>query len=199
MGDSYLLLAEKAAMFVSHLFETPHLSSFPYHNILHTKKVAEHCSMLSRFYSLDEKDHSIVLISAWFHDIGQIYGDMKGHEQRGVEIMKIFMGNFNTTADFTTVIESCILATATGSTPGSLPEIILRDADTWHFGTIEFRKTEFLVKAEMELRTGRQFHHWHSQRILMLENHVYYTDYCQLHLVKGKKENINWLRSLNDA
>jgi len=75
-------------------------------------------------------------------------------------------------------------------------EKILCDADTYHFGSPEFRQTDLLVKKEIELLTGSKTVEWTKHTITMLEKHQFYTGYCKERLEAGKAENLAWLRSL---
>ena len=88
------------------------------------------------------------------------------------------------------------MVTKFGTLPVTLNEKILCDADTWHFGTPYFQETEFLMKEEMQIRTGKAQVFWHQGSLQLLENHVYFTEYAQLLLSKGNQANIEWLKSL---
>jgi hypothetical protein len=47
------------------------------------------------------------------------------------------------------------MATKRGSGPVSVAEKIICDADTYHFETFEFKRTDWLIKKEIELMTVR--------------------------------------------
>jgi predicted metal-dependent HD superfamily phosphohydrolase len=192
----YKELAESTASFVTHIFQLPHRVAYPYHNLEHTKAVVEHANNIALFYNVSETDHCIIEIASWFHDTGQLYGNMEGHEHRSVLMMENYLSTIPMARDMILQVENCIMATQAGACPQTLPEKILCDADTWHFGTPFFRQTEFLVKTEIELRTGQVFPHWHQQSLQLLKNHVFYTEYCQLLLGPGKEKNKDWLKSL---
>jgi HD superfamily phosphodiesterase len=192
----YKEFMESAAGFVRHIFQSPHHVPYPYHNLDHTKAVVAHANELALFYDLGEKDRCVLETATWFHDIGQLYGGMEGHEQRSVLIMENYLNTITVNPELVPLIENCIMATCYGAVPQTLTGKIMCDADTWHFGTAFFRQTEFLVKQEMEQRTGMRFPNWHQKSLHMLKNHVFYTEYCQLLLNKGKEKNIEWLQSL---
>jgi predicted metal-dependent HD superfamily phosphohydrolase len=193
---NYNVLEENAARLVTHIFESPHQVQYPYHNLVHTKAVLTHAKEIGMFYAVDEMDLCIISIAAWFHDIGQLYGDMQDHEERGRKIMSDYLKKTGASAEFIESAGNCIMATKNGSNPKTLPEKIICDADTFHFGTLFFRETEFLVEKEMEIRKGEKFPQWHAASLQLLKNHIFYTEYCQLLLNQGKKENIGWLESL---
>ncbi|HMH22487.1 MAG TPA: HD domain-containing protein [Puia sp.] len=179
---------------VTQVYESPHLIQYPYHNLAHTQSVVAHCKEIAAWYLLNESDVFILTSAAWFHDIGHLYGEMKGHEERGVLIMEYYLQS--SPPDLLTAIGKCIMATKFPSQPQSIYEQIICDADTWHFGTSLFRRTDVLVEQEMEMRTGKKDPHWHEASLRLLNQHVFFTDYCQHLLDAGKKENIAWLGSL---
>ena len=80
--------------------------------------------------------------------------------------------------------------------PATISEMIIWDADTYHFGTPEFKQTDAQIKKEIELLTGSVQTSWVSKSIRMLRNHQFYTSYCKQQLEAGKQENIDWLQSL---
>jgi HD superfamily phosphodiesterase len=194
----YKVFEENAARFVAQVFESPNRAGYPYHNLVHTRKVVEHAKEIALFYSCSEQDMCMISVAAWFHDIGQLYGEMEGHEEKSVVIMSNYLKSNDAPVDLITQVADCIMATRYGSDPQALHEKIICDADTYHFGTAFFRETEFLVKKEMEIRTGQSFPQWHKKSLALLKNHVFYTEYCQLLLRTGKQENIEWLESLQE-
>jgi hypothetical protein len=78
-------------------------------------------------------------------------------------------------------------------------EKILCDADLYHLGTEEFKKTNEKVKQETELRTNSKIDNWTENSIKFLKTHKYFTDYCRQRLTSGKEENIRYLKQLPDG
>ena len=183
----------KMAGIVTGIYNAPEVAHYPYHNLAHTEGVVTHVKEMAKHYGLSAADSFILSVAAWFHDIGHLYGDMKGHEERGVVIMQDYLSTIS--SDLTEAMSRCILATKLPSHPADLLEKIICDADTYHLGTLLFRTTDPLVEKEMMLRTGKVFADWHKKSLLLLEQHVFFTDYCRELLAQGKKENIAWLRS----
>lgn len=194
---TYSALEKGGGQLVTHVFQSPHSVSYPYHNLQHTKAVVEHAQQIAAFYHLGEKDYCIISLAAWFHDVGQLFGAMQGHEERSAQIMENYFASSGEPApELIVEIKDCIMATKQGSLPTALNQKILCDADTWHFGTAYFHETEFLVQKEMEQRTGNAPGLWHQGSLEMLKHHVYFTEYAQLLLGEGKEANIQWLQSL---
>jgi predicted metal-dependent HD superfamily phosphohydrolase len=184
----------KMARVVTGTYNSPEVAHYPYHNLAHTEGVVAHVKEMAVHYGLSPADGFILSIAAWFHDIGHLYGGMQGHEERSVMIMQDHLSTIS--SDLSDAISRCILATKLPSHPADLLEQIICDADTYHLGTPLFRTTDTLVEKEMTLRTGKVFTDWHKKSLLLLEQHVFFTDYCRDLLEQGKKENIAWLVSL---
>lgn len=170
---------------------------FPYHNLDHTVDVVQHTTEIAAYYLLSAPEMLIVRVAAWFHDIGHLTGEMDGHEARGVVIMKDCLKPMDISETLISSIAACIMATKYPSDPHTLYEQILCDADTFHFGTPRFKATDDLVKMEVELRKKKIFTDWHTKSIALLEEHHFFTQYCQHLLGEGKLENIRWLKALS--
>ena len=100
-----------------------------------------HAFEIAAHYEISENDVTLLGIAAWFHDVGHLYHDMKGHEKRSVELMKEFMEKNNEPPLQIEEVENIIMATELTTEPKSLLQKIIKDADTYHFGTNEFKKT----------------------------------------------------------
>jgi predicted metal-dependent HD superfamily phosphohydrolase len=188
-----------AELFVRRLFDTFSDKEFPYHNLDHTVKVVGHVREIGTFYALPEEDLFILQVAAWFHDIGHLFGPMEEHEENGVHIMTNFFSGMSMPSSILPAISGCILATKWPVHPHTLNEEILCDADTYHFGTEYFTKTDPAVKQEMELRLSTKIPDWHKKSLWLLQNHHFFTSYCQQKLEPGKQKNIAWLQSLIES
>jgi predicted metal-dependent HD superfamily phosphohydrolase len=176
---------------VTGIYTSPEMPHYPYHNLAHTIAVVTHVDEMVAAYHLEQTDSFILNIAAWFHDIGHLYGDMTGHEERGITIMMDYLQTVP--RDLTVAIAQCILATKVPGHPNNLLEKIICDADTYHFGTPLFRETDDKVRRELLSRTGMKLPDWPKKSLLLLQQHVFFTDYCRNLLKKGKIENIAWL------
>lgn len=180
--------------YVSNCYEADTPDLLAYHNLAHAEVVVAHCRALAKYYSLSEIDEINLRIAAWFHDVGHLYTTPENHEEKSVEIMRSFLSE-NFPREALTAVDQLILATKVSVQPKSLLEDIIRDADTYHFGTKQFFTTDVLVKREMELRTGLSFPEWGKHSLELLKSHQFYTSYCQEHLNVGKQDNISVLEA----
>jgi predicted metal-dependent HD superfamily phosphohydrolase len=186
-------LEKHTADFVSGLYNSPDVPHYPYHNLTHTLNVVDHAREIAGHYQLGADDTFVLVIAAWFHDVGHLYGPMPGHEERGVTIMREHMKMLS--EELLTAIGDCIMATKLPAHPATLMHKIICDADTYHLGTTYFLQTDPRVRQEVEMRTGRTFSNWRQRTLDMLLQHHFFTDYCQNLLNEGKAGNIAWLRA----
>jgi len=166
-----------------------------YHTIDHTRNVVKRVNEIAAHYELAEKDVVILNIAAWFHDTGHLLTSPAEHEQKSVELMKEWLADKGEYAGLADEIERVILATKLSAEPSGLIQEIIKDADTYHFGTNEFKEMDKLMKNEMVLRNqGTIVTDWKKNTLYLLESHHYYTSYCKDLLEAGKQKNMAKLK-----
>ncbi len=178
---------------VTNLFDTNKPKLF-YHTLEHTQETLKRAEEIAAHYKLSEKEMLAVYIAAWFHDTGRIFTGPENHEEKSVELMKSFMQINCPETELIQIIEGCILATKRSVTPANLLQQILSDADTYHLGTKEFKRTNKQVRKEISMDKEMPKEEFDIKTLDFLENHKYYTSYCIELLNKGKEENIKKLR-----
>src|ERR1044072_6358441 len=104
-----------------------------YHNINHTRNVVKRVQEIAGVYSLNEEELFILQAAAWFHDTGHLFSNMAQHEEMSVQIMRIYLGD-KLEEQMLNNIANCIMVTNIAVKPVSLIEMIICDADTYHFG-----------------------------------------------------------------
>ena len=62
-----------------------------YHNLQHTQDVVAHAVKFLNHYQLNDKEAFIVMVAAWYHDIGYFSGGATGHEERGAAMAETFL------------------------------------------------------------------------------------------------------------
>ena len=187
---------KKTEQYVINLFELHQPKLLPFHNLEHTKSVVNRTNEIAGHYEVSEKDMLIVFIAAWFHDTGYLFGEAAGHEEKSIETMKIFMEKFSVPEDITAAAEGCIRATTHPRNPADLLQEIMCDADTYHFGTKDFKRTNKQMFAELQQfsKSSLSESEFNNDTLLMLEHHRYYTSYCRDLLNDAKKENMKKLK-----
>lgn len=176
------------------LFEKNPKPQLLYHNLEHTKNVVAKTKQIAGHYDLGEKDMLMLYTAAWFHDTGYIFTEPRLHEEKSSELMRGFMQEHTQDEDLLKGIVQIILATKSSSKPDTLLQEILRDADSFHFGTKDFKEMNKLVMAEREAVDSGFDRILAQQKTLeMLQTHRYYTSYCRDLLTAGKHKNIDRL------
>ena len=188
-------LYKKIEDYVTGLFEQMQLPTLVFHNLEHTETVVKRSQEIAGHYKVSENEMLILFASAWFHDTGHLFTEPGKHEAMSVEIMKKFMKEYVEDEKTLKAIEDCIMATKFPRNPKNLLEQIICDADTYHLGTKDFKKTNKWAFEEAKLRLGEtdpvQFN---EETIKMLQTHHFYTSYCKELLDERKEKNLRKLQ-----
>ena len=191
----YTNIYKKVEAYVTELFEKHTNEELIYHNFQHTKLVVSRTKEIAAHYELAESDMMVVYVAAWFHDTGYLLAEPRLHEEKSVELMKDFMQQFALEEEVLNTISECIMATRYFAEPVNLLQQIIRDADTFHFGTKDFKKINKQVYEEFALRKeAKSKPEWNRDTVAMLKRHKYYTAYCNELLTEKKMSNIKKLK-----
>jgi predicted metal-dependent HD superfamily phosphohydrolase len=195
---TYDILAQHTAIYVISLYKKYQTAILLYHNLEHTQTVIARTNEIAANYSLKEEEIFILLAAAWFHDTGHLFGEARDHEERSVSIMRDYLKANGAGVRIIELVKACILATKIPQNPGSLLEEIICDADIYNLGTEDFFRTDKLLKREIELRNNASLDDWNwdKKTLELLENHKYFTRYCQVILEKGRQRNIEIIHAL---
>jgi HD superfamily phosphodiesterase len=190
----YATIYKKTEQYVTDLFNREQDSRLSFHNLDHTEYVVNKTKEIAGHYELTEKDMLVVFIAAWFHDTGYLFVPAPRHEEKSVELMKHFAEEYHIPEDIVTDVEACILITKRTEKPANLLEQIISDADTYNFGTNDFKKTNKLVFKEWQNLNPTLFKpQFDAAAIKMLEHHEFYTSYCKELLNETKTKNMKKL------
>lgn len=191
-------LEQAAEDYIRDLFARYPSAHLPYHSLDHTMRVVAHSQDLAFHYRLSPEDTQVLVVAAWFHDVGHLNGAPEGHEERSLECLSDFLqGQGIDDPTFAQAVCASIMAThfPHGQPQGLLQEIIC-DADTWHFGTEEFRESNKLVKQELALRgLENATKKWKEKSLTLLKAHRFFTSYARETLEAGKQSNMDLLRA----
>ena len=188
-------LYKKIEDYVTGLFEQMQLPTLVFHNLEHTETVVKRSQEIAGHYKVSENEMLILFASAWFHDTGHLFTEPGKHEAMSVEIMKKFMKEYVEDEKTLKAIEECIMATKFPRNPKNLLGEIICDADTYHLGTKDFKKTNKWAFEETKLRLGETDPvHFNEETIKMLQTHHFYTSYCKELLDERKEKNLRKLQ-----
>ena len=182
--------------YVINIYQTHGKESLTYHNLEHTQYVVKKATQIAAHYDLLEEDVLIVILAAWFHDVGYLFGVPQGHEERSVEMMKEFAGKNSLSEDIINKAADCILTTKMNSEPLTLLQQIVSDADCYNLGTKRFKKSNQDVWAEIQA-LGSQISEldFYKKTVDMFEQQSYHTKYVQEKLNDSKLKNMKKLKS----
>ena len=190
----YQLIEKRIEEYVIGLFEQNQLPALIFHNLDHTKEVVKRTLEIAVHYNVSDREMLVLIAAAWFHDTGHLFTEPDKHEEESCQIMKKFLKDYLEDETIIEEIHACVVATKFPRNPKNLLQEIICDADTYHFGTKEFKESNKKVREEMELRNGEiNLVKFKKETIQLLKTHVYYTSYCKDLLNEGKKKNLKRL------
>lgn len=194
---NYLTLLQKVEEHVALFFNENTDARLFYHNLSHTKEVAEATKKIAAHYQLDERGWFIVCTAAWFHDTGYLLTNRESHELKSCDLAEIFLKSIGVGDTEIEEIKKCIMATTIPQRPSTLPEQIICDADLFYFGTDVFSEKSKALRKENEALKNIKIdaNEWRADNILMLEAHTFHTDYCRSLLDKNKAAIIEKLKN----
>ncbi|MEM6764578.1 MAG: Pycsar system effector family protein [Bacteroidota bacterium] len=188
------LLAEVEA-YATHLLTSSLKQGFSYHTIDHTKQVVYACREIGVNSGLSHFDIDILVLAAWFHDLGYL-SCYDGHEEESMRMADEYFREKGLPAEIKTLIIQLIEATKLDHTPRNLMEQVIKDADLYNLSTPEALRnsddirSEWVLFRQLEL-TDRK---WEKFNLSFFKQHVYYTAYGQTVLEQRKLKNIKKIK-----
>ena len=196
MNDLTNQLIGEAENYVRSFLQKQDSCKRTYHNLNHTEAVVKAADEIASHYQLQDDEYQVVMISAWFHDIGYFI-DPDHHEQAGAEAAIQFLNKRAASPDMIDRVKGCIMATKLPQNPQNLLEAITADADLFHLGKDSFKATNRLMCQEKELCLGKRLskQQWRLGTIKFLESHHYHTDYAKMLLEDTKAAHLANLKN----
>jgi HD superfamily phosphodiesterase len=82
-------LIQIASIYITRRFESQLDSGITYHNLTHTKEVVDSAKKIGAKSGLVSDLMEIILLAAWFHDVG-IIERYKEHEEKALKLVVSF-------------------------------------------------------------------------------------------------------------
>jgi predicted metal-dependent HD superfamily phosphohydrolase len=184
-------IIQKAESFVLNYLNTNLKSEYSYHNFSHTQFVVSKVNEIIQSESLTLDEQEIVLLSAWFHDIGYTI-DKTEHEDHSIVIATEFLKKENYDKEKLDKVIVCINATKLLETPKTLLEKILCDADFSHLASPNYKEISNQLRTEFE-NIGIGIYskkEWIEENITVFNKQKYYTKYANINWNSTKNENL---------
>ncbi|GGA75146.1 hypothetical protein GCM10008015_14750 [Flavobacterium palustre] len=189
-------LIEQAQDFVYKLLKDKLSGSFIYHNFNHTSDVVEAVKILSAEEDLTEEELEVLVVAAWFHDTGYIYG-VENHEENSVKIATDYLEKQGKSKAYIDQVNALIRATLYSYEPQTILEKIIKDADFYHFTKENYCDSCECLRAEWKIVKQKQTSdlEWAQENLKMLtECHQYYTDYAVANWQPLKDKNVSLIQ-----
>lgn len=193
-------IVKESSKYVSDYLSLNLDSKFTYHNLSHTLYVVKAADMIASSMNIDGHQRKILLVAAWFHDIGYTQ-QIDNHEIAGASIAEKFLVEKNVDREDIDVIKSCILSTHYPQKPVSTLQAILCDADMMHLADKAFIDVGVSLRMEWELIKDKKFtdQEWYELNFQFASNHQYHTSYAIKNLEGHKNKNLKKLSSKLNA
>ena len=185
-------ILEKVDKFVLQLFTEKLPNTFIYHNYNHTQRVVKSTKELIENSEINVKEERALLLAAWLHDTGYTVKS-EGHEEESIRIAKDFLTEENVDKEITEMVVKYISTTRMSAIPKTLPEKIIKDADSSHLSKEYFEETSEFLRQELKIQKIRNFstNEWVEENIkLFTQKHRYYTPYAIEKWKPKKDENL---------
>ncbi len=162
-----------------------------YHNLTHVKFVVNMVKEIGENSGISISEQEILIIAAWFHDIGHI-SKWDGHEEISANFAKEYLNKINYPVEQILQVVNCILATKVPHNPKNKLEEIICDADIAHIGTKDFFNLSDLLKLEIENRKKQKLSDsdWLKTNIEFLTKSKFFTKYAKLKFDERKNSNL---------
>jgi len=193
---NYKALLEQVAQYVTSMFGGHADNGLPYHNKAHTQFVVDSAIQIANHYQLSDSDFFVVIAAAWFHDAGYLKS-REDHERESVKVADNYLKQQGVDQETIAKVNQCIMATEMPQNPKNILEEIICDADMFHLGSDIFSEKNKLLRKEIESATKTEISkdEWRLKTVEFMEQHHYFTDYCNLLLNDKKKQNLEKLKS----
>lgn len=185
-------LIRLAEQHVSTLLKEKLPTTFVYHNFNHTAGVVQSVRKIADYQQVQNEDTEKLLIAAWFHDTGYIFGTEK-HEVASVQIATEFLKEHNCEEQFILAVADLIMATVFTHQPQNELEQIIRDADYFHFANDNYLTICEFLREEWQSTCKKSFTdvEWAKENLQMLtQKHQFYTPFALTFWQPSKEKNI---------
>ncbi|MCB0703828.1 MAG: HD domain-containing protein [Saprospiraceae bacterium] len=188
-------LLESVADHVRTFLEEKLSPDYVFHDLPHTEHVVESAQEIALGLQLTDEELEIILIAAWFHDVGYIDGP-QNHEERGCAEARKFLSGKKYPEEKIKQVEACILATRFPQKPENLLEKVICDSDLSHLGKLIYWDRCGRIRQEMLLTRDRNMDdkEWVEFELNFMRQHAYHTEVAKALYGNEKAKHIKQLK-----
>lgn len=195
MDHQMQILLKKVEQFVEDSLKSKLSPAMYFHNLEHTLLVVEGVQLISRAEQMNDDERFILILAAFLHDLG--YTDKyTGHEEISVMVAGDFLRKNGVMEEMIEDVQGCIAATKYPQFPTNKLEMVICDADFYHFSLPDYQDFADRLKIEWENNLNLFYSdlEWDELNLNMLSGHEYFTAYGKSVLQKKKDLNIEKLK-----
>lgn len=187
-------IVRQASEYIAKLMADKLSEDVTFHTIAHAKYVAESAEIIGKESGLNEEELNIVILSAWFHDVGYIINS-KDHEIESVKIATSFLVSQGVDESAIEQVKNCIMATQIPQQPKDLISQIMCDADLKHLAEESYFVRIDNMRKEWSNLSGKKIRKlkFHKLSAEFFKRHSYYTEYGKRVLQPKKEKNLQLL------
>lgn len=188
-------IVDKSEKYITEKLNPENTTDSLYHNLRHTKRVVNSVTTLVEEIGVEDKDAEVLLVAAWFHDVGYTVS-YDEHEEKSCEMARDFLSKEGCSDDFISEVLSLIRATKRNYEPKNQLEKIMRDADSSHVAKKSFLTASELLRVELSSLgiANYSIDEWRKENIKFLNtSHRFYTDYAIENWQDRKDKNLKKL------
>lgn len=167
-----------------------------FHNFEHTLLVVEGVQLIGRAVGLNDDECFLLILAAFLHDVGYTEKYV-GHEEESANIAAEFLTENGLEPEKIEVVKGCIKATKFPQQPENKLQMVICDADFYHFALRDYQDYADRLKAEWETNLNLFYTNleWDTLNFNMLSAHEYFTPYGKEVLQEKKKFNLESLKN----
>lgn len=190
------ILLTKVEQFVESSLKSKLSPEMYFHNLEHTLLVVKGVQLISRAEKMNDDECFILTLAAFLHDLGYTE-KYTGHEEVSVMIAGEFLRKNGLSEKMIEDVKRCIISTRYPQMPTNHLEMIICDADFYHFSIPDYQRFAYRLKIEWENNLNLFYSdlEWDKLNFMMLSGHEYFTAYGKTILQKKKALNIEQLKN----
>jgi len=194
MSEDSSIIA-KSKVFVKSKFDLELPPICTYHNYEHTESVVNAVSALAEQANISSEEKEVLILSAYFHDLGFIVG-AEQHEDQSIKLASDFLSEENYPDHLIQKVAKCIDATKMNWVGTEKLCQLIKDADLSGLASEDYAKINEALRLEVSARGNKKIDkkEWRKQNIDFLENHNYQSEEGRRSFAKGKNKNLKKLK-----